>query len=208
MKSRRLMGAPSSGLGPHITTPMRKNAAVHHSKNCALMSHMGRLGHSAMSGSMSGLPPKADLNASSRHDVQVPLTDMNDVGHSLESISEEAVDRAWNGWQLPAHASSPSSASASFFSRSATGSRMRLTRFLTFVPVERSRVGLFARLRDKVTPSAQPLGRRRPRQGSSLSILTEPPDERAAFHPVSSSAAIRRTGVTEYLAEVAPITPP
>jgi hypothetical protein len=33
---------PSSGLGPHITTPLRKNAAVHHSKNCALMSQMGR----------------------------------------------------------------------------------------------------------------------------------------------------------------------
>jgi hypothetical protein len=38
MNSRRFMGAPSSGLGPHITTPLRKNAAVHHGKNCALMS--------------------------------------------------------------------------------------------------------------------------------------------------------------------------
>jgi hypothetical protein len=35
------MGGPSSGLGPHITTPLWKNAAVHHSKNCALMSQMG-----------------------------------------------------------------------------------------------------------------------------------------------------------------------
>ena len=26
---------PSSGLGPHIITPLRKNAAVHHGKNCA-----------------------------------------------------------------------------------------------------------------------------------------------------------------------------
>jgi hypothetical protein len=34
-------GRPSSGLGPHITTPLRKNAAVHHSKNCALMSQTG-----------------------------------------------------------------------------------------------------------------------------------------------------------------------
>src|SRR5262245_320284 len=33
---------PTSGLGPYITTPLRKNAAVHHSKNCALMSQMGR----------------------------------------------------------------------------------------------------------------------------------------------------------------------
>jgi len=40
MNARRLM-EPSSGLGPHITTPLRKNAAVHHSKNCALMSQMG-----------------------------------------------------------------------------------------------------------------------------------------------------------------------
>jgi hypothetical protein len=41
MNSRRFMGAPSSTLGPDITTPLRKNAAVHHSKNCALMSQMG-----------------------------------------------------------------------------------------------------------------------------------------------------------------------
>ena len=42
MNARRLMGrAPSSDLRPHITTPLRKNAAVHHSKNCALMSQMG-----------------------------------------------------------------------------------------------------------------------------------------------------------------------
>jgi hypothetical protein len=32
----------SSGSGLHITTPLRKNAAVHHSKNCALMSQMGQ----------------------------------------------------------------------------------------------------------------------------------------------------------------------
>jgi DNA polymerase III subunit epsilon len=30
MNARRLMGEPFSGLGPHITTPLRKNAAVHH----------------------------------------------------------------------------------------------------------------------------------------------------------------------------------
>jgi hypothetical protein len=41
MNARRLMGAPSSGLAPDITTPLRKNAAVHHSKNCAMMSQMG-----------------------------------------------------------------------------------------------------------------------------------------------------------------------
>jgi len=45
-------------------------------------------------------------------------------------------------------------------SRSARGLRIRSTRALAFVPVERSlrsRVGLFAPLRDKVTSSAQPL---------------------------------------------------
>src|SRR5262249_44231624 len=68
-----------------------------------------------------------------------------------------------------------------------------LTRALAFVPVERSlrpRVGLFAPLRDKVTSSAQPLvpPAGRPSQGSSLSILTEPHDERAPPHSITSSA--------------------
>jgi hypothetical protein len=34
--------ASGMGLGPHITTPLCKNVAVHHSKNCALMSQMGQ----------------------------------------------------------------------------------------------------------------------------------------------------------------------
>src|SRR5262245_43026688 len=34
-------GRPSSGLGPHISTPLFKNVAVHHNKNCALMWQMG-----------------------------------------------------------------------------------------------------------------------------------------------------------------------
>jgi hypothetical protein len=42
INAHRLMGAPPQALRPHITTPLRKNAAVHHSKNCALMSQMGR----------------------------------------------------------------------------------------------------------------------------------------------------------------------
>jgi hypothetical protein len=41
-------GGPFSGLGPHVTTPLRKNAAVHHSKNCALMSQMGQTRSSAL----------------------------------------------------------------------------------------------------------------------------------------------------------------
>src|SRR6516164_2090943 len=78
-----------------------------------------------------------------------------------------------------------SSASASFIPRSSRDLRLRPTRTLAFVPVERSlrpRVGLFAPLRDKVTSSAQslvlPFGR--PSQGWSLSILTEPHGELAA----------------------------
>src|SRR5258707_15595654 len=35
MNAWRFMGAPSSGLGSDITTPLRKGAVVHHSKNCA-----------------------------------------------------------------------------------------------------------------------------------------------------------------------------
>jgi hypothetical protein len=42
MNSRRFMGRPSSGLAPHLTTPLRDKAAVHYSKNCALMSQMGQ----------------------------------------------------------------------------------------------------------------------------------------------------------------------
>jgi hypothetical protein len=38
------MAAPSSGLGQDITTPLRKNAAVHHSKNCAMMSQRVKSG--------------------------------------------------------------------------------------------------------------------------------------------------------------------
>src|SRR5262245_45621078 len=52
-----------------------------------------------------------------------------------------------------------SSASASLFSSSARGSRVRPTRVLAFVPVERSLppcVRLFAPLRDKATPGAAP----------------------------------------------------
>jgi hypothetical protein len=41
MNSRRVIGAPSSDLGLQITIPLRKNAAVHHNKNCALMSQSG-----------------------------------------------------------------------------------------------------------------------------------------------------------------------
>jgi hypothetical protein len=56
MNSRRFMDAPSSGLGRDITTPLRKNAAVHHSKNCAMMSQMGQTRSFGDVGSMSGLP--------------------------------------------------------------------------------------------------------------------------------------------------------
>src|SRR5262249_55209916 len=85
--------------------------------------------------------------------------------------------------------------------RSARGSRRRLTRALAFVRVERSLrlcVGLFAPLRDKITSSAQslvpPSGW--PSQGSSLSILTEPRDELAPLHSITSSARASSIGGT------------
>src|SRR5262249_24004317 len=61
------------------------------------------------------------------------------------------------------------------------------------------RFRLFAPLRDKVTSSAQSLAPfRSGYQRPSLSILTEPHDELAPFHPITSSAAIRGTDVTEF----------
>src|SRR5262249_27286813 len=93
-----------------------------------------------------------------------------------------------------------------------------LTCALSFVPVERglrSRVGLFAPLRDKVTSSAQslvPSGQ--PSQGSSQPILTEPHDELAPSHSITSSAGAssgggtsRRDSRTEFM-EYPAITPP
>jgi hypothetical protein len=42
MNSRRFMGDALLRHRAHITTPLRKDAAVHHSKNCALMSQLGQ----------------------------------------------------------------------------------------------------------------------------------------------------------------------
>src|SRR5262249_61907716 len=68
-----------------------------------------------------------------------------------------------------------------------------------FVVFERRpvmRLRLFALLRDKVTSSAQslvlPSGR--PSQGWSLSILTEPHEELAPRHSITSSARARSVG--------------
>jgi hypothetical protein len=96
-----------------------------------------------------------------------------------------------------------SSASLSFFSRSraralsfftsaAWDSCEEATRALGSVLVERrprTRIRLFASLRDKVTSSAQSLVPfRGPSQGSSLSILTEPRYETRPAHSITSSA--------------------
>src|SRR5262245_48881272 len=43
MNARRLMEAFPRASRPDVTTPLHPNAAVHHSKNCALMSQMGRV---------------------------------------------------------------------------------------------------------------------------------------------------------------------
>jgi hypothetical protein len=39
-EQRDELASPHGRLGPHISTPLCKNVAVHHSKNCALMSQM------------------------------------------------------------------------------------------------------------------------------------------------------------------------
>jgi hypothetical protein len=46
-----------------VTTPMCKNAAVHHSKNCALMSQMGQTRSFGDVCLMSGLPPESGLKS-------------------------------------------------------------------------------------------------------------------------------------------------
>jgi hypothetical protein len=56
MNARRRMVAPFSGLGPHITTPLREDAAVHHSKNCVMMSQMGHSRRFQDARDMSDLP--------------------------------------------------------------------------------------------------------------------------------------------------------
>jgi hypothetical protein len=90
-----------------------------------------------------------------------------------------------------------SSASASFSSKSARGSRMRLLRVLTFVLVERrrpARVGLFAPLRAKITSSAQSLALSGRPAKDRASILTEPHDEHASPHSITSSARASSVG--------------
>jgi len=54
----------------------KKNHAFALRKPGAPMSQMGHTRPSGHVGSMSGLPPKADLNASSRHVAQVPNADI------------------------------------------------------------------------------------------------------------------------------------
>ena len=61
MNSRRLMRT-LVGLRPHITTPLRKNAAVHHSKNCVLMSQMGQKRTSRPNHGMPAIPLKPDIS--------------------------------------------------------------------------------------------------------------------------------------------------
>src|SRR5262249_49197801 len=82
------------------------------------------------------------------------------------------------------------------------GLRIRPTRVLVFVPVERRLrpcIRAFRALRDKVTSSAQSLSPSgRPSQGSGLPILTEPHDELAALHlrdhSITSSARTSSVG--------------
>jgi hypothetical protein len=93
-----------------------------------------------------------------------------------------------------------SSASASFFSRSARDSRVRLPRVLAFVPVERiprACVLLFAPLRDKVTSSAQSLvpfrsGSAKDRACQYYRTMQKP----VGIHSITSSARASSIGGT------------
>src|SRR5262249_13353228 len=95
------------------------------------------------------------------------------------STSEVAICCSSASERCPRTSASSRVRASSCFFNSLSELGLLLARAFAFVPVERSlrgRVGLFAPLRDKVTSSAQSLvpplvG---PRQGSSLSILTEP----------------------------------
>jgi hypothetical protein len=114
------------------------------------------------------------------------------------STSEVAVCCSSASERCPRASASSRVRSSSCFFNSISELGPLLTRAVAFVPDERSlrpRVGLFAPLRDKVTSSAQSLARPfgRPSQGSGLSILTEPHDELAGPHSITSSAAIRGT---------------
>ena len=88
-----------------------------------------------------------------------------------------------------------SSASASFFSRSASDSRMRSTRASrlrsgrTKLATARSALRPLARQGHLVGTVTGPLPVG-PSQGSSLSILTEPHDELAPLHSITSSARL------------------
>src|SRR5262245_65734933 len=74
MNERRLMGTLVRLRAAHYT-PLRKNAAVHHSKNCALMSQMGhelkgsarayRVRFAPVSGPIADIPDR-QLRANSR----------------------------------------------------------------------------------------------------------------------------------------------
>src|SRR5262249_21176602 len=87
---------------------------------------------------------------------------------------------------------------ASFRSSSARVSRVRPARVLAFVPAERTRLGglPFAPSPDKVTSSAQSLVPLPVGPAKDRAILTEPHDELAPRHSITSSARTRSVGGT------------
>src|SRR5262245_13280580 len=135
-------------------------------------------------------------------------TDSSSPGDLLMtcSTSEVAVCCSSASERCPrASASSRVRASSCSFNSISVGSLP--TCALACVPVERNlrpRVWLFVPLRDKVTSSAQrlvpPSGR--PSQGSSLSILTQPRDELASPHSITSSPLFAERDVMEYSARI------
>src|SRR5262249_40810283 len=122
----------------------------------------------------------------------------SNIAWKTGSSSPGELEIAVSTWEVAVCCSRASASSrvrsSSCFFNSISELGPLLTCALAFVPVERSlrpRVGLFAPLRDKVTPWAQPLvpPSSRARQRPSLSILTEPHDELTApHHSITSSA--------------------
>jgi hypothetical protein len=97
-------GRPSSGLGPHISTPLCKTAAVHHSKNCALMSQTGhpRSRPSKFTAMRVRFAPKATIRSSSRDRSRCAKTGLVQCSKQhLYSIVSSARPSSGNGMETP-----------------------------------------------------------------------------------------------------------
>jgi hypothetical protein len=73
---------PLLRLGPDVTTHLCKNAAVHHSKNCALMSQMGQERRIGAVRNTSALPPMSRRRADI---VEPPMSAKNGCEHTQQT---------------------------------------------------------------------------------------------------------------------------